>query len=153
MVNVGDVTFKYLPRHVSMARGRQIIVLLLGVLLGLLGLWQAGLLPQLAGAGEAIAVQSITLPARDQIVVHVRNSGSEPVTVAQVQVDSAYWAFSLEPGTTIGPATRATLTIPYLWVQDEPHTITIITSSGAAFEARITSASLGSTQSGIAALP
>lgn len=62
------------------------------------------------------------------------NSGPDPVTVAQVQVDDAYWQFTAEPGTEIPRFGRATLRIPYPWVETEPHILRVITSTGLTFE-------------------
>jgi len=41
---------------------------------------------------EEIAVQRVTLPVPNEIVVEVMNSGPDPVAIAQVLVDDAYWA-------------------------------------------------------------
>ncbi len=64
----------------------------------------------------------------------IRADGSEPVQIAQVQVDGAYWEFTQEP---VGPLSRletARINLPYPWVEGEAHHIAFITSTGAAFE-------------------
>ncbi|HEX6291763.1 MAG TPA: hypothetical protein VFZ66_21435 [Herpetosiphonaceae bacterium] len=146
MANSFDLQLKRVGVGVSSAPVRAIGVLLIGGLLALLALWQTGLLGSTATGGQAVVVESISLPTTDSIVVGVRNGGSDDVTVAQVQVDSAYWTFTIEPGATISPSGQATITLPYLWVQDEPHTITIVTGTGAVFEETIESAQLGATR-------
>src|SRR6266496_6549073 len=86
---------------------------------------------------EQLTVDRITLPAPSQIVVEVTNGGADPVTVAQVQVDDAYWAFTISPDVTIPRLGRATITLPYPWVQDEAHFIKILSSNGVTFEGEI----------------
>ena len=59
----------------------------------------------------------------------VLNDGPDPVTIAQIQVDDAYWSFTAEPGTTVGHLGRTTLTIPYPWVQGDAHALRLVTST------------------------
>lgn len=70
-------------------------------------------------------------------VVSVLNDGPDPVSIAQVQVDEAYWRFTQEPAGPLGRLGRATLRIPYPWVQAETHVIKLITSTGIPFEHEI----------------
>lgn len=85
---------------------------------------------------EALAFQGVEL--RDSgIVAHVLNDGPDPVTIAQVQVDDAYWSFSAEPMRTLGHLGQVTLNIPYPWVQGDTHVIRIVTSTGVTFEHEI----------------
>ncbi len=110
-------------------------VLLLGGLLG--GLVWLGPASALRGDDyppvEALAFQGVEL--RDSgIVAHVLNDGPDPVTIAQVQVDDAYWSFSSEPARTLGHLGQVTLNIPYPWVQGDTHVIRIVTSTGVTFE-------------------
>jgi zinc transporter ZupT len=67
----------------------------------------------------------------------VVNGGPEPVTVAQVQVDEAYWDHRIEPGRTVPRLGRATVTVPYPWVEGEAHVLKLVTSTGLAFEKEI----------------
>lgn len=71
------------------------------------------------------------------IHLFVRADGSEPVSVAQVQVDGAYWMFSQDPPGELGRLRTARLDIPYPWVQDEAHHITILSRTGVPFEHEI----------------
>lgn len=109
-------------------------LLLLGGLLAMLVVTGAGLGARTTPPIEELTVDRIMLPAPDQIVVEVTNGGVDPVTVAQVQVDAAYWRFQMTPSTTIPRLGRATITLPYPWVQDEAHLITIVSSNGVTFE-------------------
>ena len=108
---------------------------LLGGLLGVL-FW-TGLLDVVRGEGyppvEELAFQRVELgPAG--IVTTVFNDGPDPVTIAQVQVDDAYWSFTAEPGTTLAHLGRTTLTIPYPWVQGDAHALRLVTSTGLTFD-------------------
>ncbi len=123
---------------------RIIMLLIVGGLLGMIGLWYMGLLSQTGTPDAALSVQHITLPTRDTIIVDIQNRGSAPLTVAQLQVDAAYWAFTIEPSTPLQPGQQATIQIPYWWVQQESHTLTIVTSSGATFEHLLDASSLNS---------
>lgn len=68
------------------------------------------------------------------MVLHVVNGGPEPATVAQVQVDEAYWSFHMEPSRTLPRLGRAAVMIPYPWVQGEPHTVRLVTRTGLTFD-------------------
>jgi hypothetical protein len=59
------------------------------------------------------------------------------VTVAQVIVDDAYWAFTIEPSAVVPRLGRATIDIPYPWVYTEPHIVRVITSTGLTFEGEV----------------
>jgi zinc transporter ZupT len=85
---------------------------------------------------ERLTFQRVTL-AQDGIRATLLNDGPDPVTIAQVTVDDAYWAFTAEGGTTLHHLGRTTLKIPYPWVQGEAHLVKIVTSTGATFEHEI----------------
>lgn len=69
--------------------------------------------------------------------VPVINGGPEPVTIAQVAVDDAYWTFTSTPSATIPRLGEATLTLTYPWVEGEPQTITLVTATGLTFEGTV----------------
>lgn len=71
------------------------------------------------------------------IRAEVVNAGRQPTTVAQVQVDEAYWSFEMEPDRTLGRLESATITIPYHWVKNEPHEVRLVTTVGATFSHEI----------------
>jgi hypothetical protein len=89
---------------------------------------------------EKLTIQRITLPQPGVIRLEVINDGPQAVTIPQVLVDEAYWEFSADPGTTISRFGRATITIPYPWVSEETHKVTLITSLGMTFEREIPAA-------------
>jgi zinc transporter, ZIP family len=85
---------------------------------------------------EELAFQQITLEP-GMITLRVTNDGPDPVTIAQVIVDDAYWGYTIEPDATIERLGSATVKIPYAWVQDDAHVIMLITSTGVTFEHEI----------------
>jgi ZIP family zinc transporter len=65
--------------------------------------------------------------------VLVRAGGSEPMTIAQVQVDDAYWQFTQDPPGPIARGSSAWIHLPFPWVVGEAHVVNIVTSTGATF--------------------
>ncbi|WP_246592303.1 metal transporter [Aminobacter anthyllidis] len=63
----------------------------------------------------------------------VRAGGSEPMSVAQVQVDAAYWEFTQDPPGLINRGATAWIIVPFPWVLGEAHAVTFVTSTGATF--------------------
>jgi ZIP family zinc transporter len=106
-------------------------LVLLGGLLGLM-LW-FGPVDALRGEEyppvEDLAFQRVEL-GPSGIIATVFNDGPDAVTIAQVQVDDAFWGFSAEPGTTLAHLGRTILTIPYPWVQGDTHVVRVVTSTG-----------------------
>jgi ZIP family zinc transporter len=81
---------------------------------------------------ERLSFQRVTLEP-GAIVATLLNDGPDEVTIAQVQVDEAYWTFTADRGTVLGHLGRTTLRIPYPWVQGEAHVVKVLTSTGTAF--------------------
>lgn len=69
--------------------------------------------------------------------VSLVNGGPDPVTVSQVLVDDAYWSHQITPSATIPRLGRATMEIPYPWVETETHEIVVITSTGVTFAGEV----------------
>jgi ZIP family zinc transporter len=82
---------------------------------------------------EELTIERITLPEPGLMQVEVTNGGPEPVTVAQVLVDDAAWAHELDGDRTIGRLESRTITLPYPWVEGEPHEVLLVTSTGVTF--------------------
>ena len=61
------------------------------------------------------------------------NDGPDPVTIAQVQIDEAYWTFTQEPAGPLEHLDRVRLAIPYPWVANETHEVKVLTSNGIPF--------------------
>ena len=129
------------PRRISGARVWLIALLPLVLLAGLIALitW-TGPADAVRGAGyppvEKLTFQSVKLGA-EGITAEVLNDGPDPVTIAQVQVDDAYWAFTSSPGNVLKHLQKTTLTIPYPWVHGETHAVRVVTSSGVTFDHEI----------------
>ncbi|TAK12216.1 MAG: metal transporter [Anaerolineae bacterium] len=86
---------------------------------------------------ENITIERITLPEAGMIQLELVNGGPDPVTIAQVLVDDAYWNFDMQPSNTLTRLQRATLLIPYPWVEAEAHELLLITNTGATFDAAV----------------
>lgn len=82
---------------------------------------------------EQLTIQRVLFPESNQIQVSVVNGGPDPVTIAQVLVDDAYWLFEIAPGNTLDRLEEATIALNYPWVDGEPLPITLLTSTGATF--------------------
>jgi zinc transporter ZupT len=72
-----------------------------------------------------------------EIVVRVTNGGADPVTVAQVLVDDAYWSYEISPGAEIPRLRSATIRLRYPWVEGEAHEILILSRNGVPFSHEI----------------
>ena len=101
-------------------------------------------------SGAAGLVQQEGVPPVERLVVEravlgpegiqltVLNDGPDPVTIAQVTVDDAYWSFTAsENRTRLAHLGRTRLDIPYPWVAGEAHLIKVMTSTGTTFEHEI----------------
>ena len=111
-------------------------LVLLAVLVAVfLRLGPAGILRQAFPPVEELTIERIRLPQPGMMEVRVVNGGPEPVTVAQIMVDDANWVHSLDGSRTIERLAARIITIPYPWVEGEPHTITLVTSTGLTFSA------------------
>ena len=72
----------------------------------------------------------------DGIILSVLNDGPDDVTIAQVIVDDAYWAFTAKKS-VLAHLGRTDVHIPYPWVEGEAHLVKIVTSTGTTFEHEI----------------
>jgi len=113
-------------------------VVLLGGLLALFGLLDPmrSITKEAFPPVEELSIQRVELN-EEGITAYIVNAGPDPVTVAQVLVDEAYWAHEIEPSRTIPRLGRAKIHIPYMWVRDEAHVIKLISSTGVTFEHEI----------------
>jgi ZIP family zinc transporter len=106
-------------------------------LIGLVAvLFLADPLQNLTGTGppvEELKVERVVLEP-GSIQVHVRADGSQPLSVAQVQVDGAYRTFTIDPPGPIGRLGQARIDIPYPWIDGETHHLSFLTSTGVRFE-------------------
>ncbi len=86
---------------------------------------------------EQLTVERIRLPQAGVMEVRVVNGGPEPVTIAQVMVDDANWVHSIDGERTLERLESRTLTIPYPWVEGEPHAVALVTSTGLTFTGEV----------------
>lgn len=86
-------------------------------------------------------IEKLTFERRvlDENGIHlkVRAGGSEPMTIAQVQVDEAYWTFTQDPPGDLERVASAWVHIPYPWVLGEAHKVKVVTKTGTTFEHEI----------------
>jgi zinc transporter ZupT len=82
---------------------------------------------------EELTIERIRLPEQGLMEVRVVNGGPEPVTIAQVMVDDANWVHSVDGDRTLQRLESRTITIPYPWVEGEPHAIALVSSTGLTF--------------------
>ncbi len=68
------------------------------------------------------------------INLKIRAGGDEAMTIAQIQVDDAYWAFTQTPEGTLSRISSAWINIPYPWVQGEVHALRLVTNTGVTFD-------------------
>jgi zinc transporter ZupT len=82
---------------------------------------------------EELTIQQARFPEPGVIELEVINGGPDPVTIAQVLVDDAYWQYTIAPGNRLERLDSATITLPYPWVDGEPLPIVLITATGLTF--------------------
>jgi zinc transporter, ZIP family len=83
---------------------------------------------------EELTITRTVLDANPrEIHLFVTNGGPDPVTIAQVQVDDAYWQYRISPGPKLDRLGRATIDISYPWVEGEPNVVTLISRNGVKF--------------------
>jgi ZIP family zinc transporter len=93
-----------------------------------------GVLRQAFPPIEELSIERITLPEPGRMQVHVVNGGPEPVTIAQVLVDDATWTHTIDGPREVGRLEKRVITIPFPWVEGEPHVVKLLTRTGLTFE-------------------
>lgn len=82
---------------------------------------------------EELVVEATRL-GPEGIDLRLRADGSEPLRIAQVQVDGAYWRFEQDPPGPVPRLGTVRLRIPYPWVEGAAHHIRLITATGISFD-------------------
>jgi zinc transporter ZupT len=97
-------------------------------------------------AVEPLSLLGVSPPPAEQLMIElakldeqgiglkVRATSADPVRIAQVQVDGAYWQFRQKPEGPLSRGESAWLRLPYPWVQGETHHVRVIGSTGATFD-------------------
>lgn len=108
------------------------VFLVLFVQFGPVGVFRAAFPPI-----EELTIDRVTFPEAGLIRVHLVNGGPEAVTIAQVQVDEAYWEHSVTPDREVGRLENVEVEIPYPWVDGDPLEISIVSSTGTTFTTEV----------------
>ncbi len=116
------------------------ILLLAGVIALFLVTGGAGLNVQPAAPLESLAFERTVLKP-GMIELHVQNTSPQAITLAQVNVRDSIVPFTVSPHRTIARLGRATVTIPYPWVQGNPYAILLFSSNAIPHQATIDVAS------------
>jgi zinc transporter, ZIP family len=123
-------------------KGLAPLVLLAALVAVFLEIGPVGVFRQSFPPVEVLTIERIRLPAHGTMEVQVVNGGPEPVTVAQVMVDDANWVHRVNGSRTIERLERRTITIPYPWVEGEPHHVALVSSTGFTFTSDVPVATL-----------
>ena len=111
------------------------------LLLGFAATWLVVADPLRAFDNGAPPVEKLTFERQvldaDGIDLLVRAGGSEPMTIAQVQVDDAYWIFTQDPPGQLRRLATAWIHVPFPWVLGDALKVKVLTKTGATFEHEI----------------
>jgi zinc transporter ZupT len=101
----------------------------LAVAIGLFVLLDAPGLDRIGAPQEELAVER-TLLKPDEIELHVRNDGADPVQVKQVIVNDAFAAFD-QTDSEIGRLGGSEIDVEYPWIEGQNYEVALLTSTGA----------------------
>jgi zinc transporter, ZIP family len=111
------------------------VCLLLGLVASGGGTRTADPPPPAAPFESVTVVQTVLCPGT--MVFQLRNDGTQPVTIAQVSVNDAYWPFTANPGATLAPHRTASVTLRYAWDAGVAYDVQFISSTGATYATTI----------------
>jgi zinc transporter ZupT len=107
-------------------------VLLLAIVVGGVsasGTWFADLIGQNPPPADEFDIRRVEFePGEIRIVV--RNPQPDDLTIANVNVDDAIVPFTVDGPTTLGRLRSSTIVVPYDWVEDDPITVGVTSSTG-----------------------
>ena len=112
------------------------IFLLLFVKFGPLGVFKSTVAPF-----ENLFIQKVSF-SPEHITLDVFNDGPEPVTVAQVMVNDAYWKFEIQPSNILEPLGKGKIEIGYPWLEGDVKIIKVVSRNGITFEKEIAAATI-----------
>lgn len=120
---------------------RTLILLLVPVILlaGVIALFLftgGGLDLQSAAPVEDLSIERYILK-QNLIELHVRNTGPEELTIAQLAINEAIMPFTVTPDTSIPRLGRAVIHINYPWSHGEAYGITVFTTNAIPFSVDI----------------
>jgi zinc transporter, ZIP family len=110
----------------------------LAVAIGLFVLLDAPGLDRIGVPQEELAVERTVLKP-DEIELHVRNDGADPVQVQQVIVNDAFAEFT-QSDDEIGRLGGSEIDVDYPWIEGENYDVTLLTATGATIDHTIEAA-------------
>ncbi|WP_191561603.1 ZIP family metal transporter [Metabacillus idriensis] len=116
------------------------LVMLIGVLAWVL-LNGAGIEKDPAAPIEVLNIERIKV-TKSGFDLSVSNTGPKSLIISQVIVDDSIWNYSVSPDASLIRFEDGTVSIPYPWVEGDPHVIKIITENGIVTKGEIAAATL-----------
>jgi zinc transporter, ZIP family len=110
----------------------------LAVAIGLFVVLDAPGLDRIGVPQEELAVERTVLKP-DEIQLHVRNDGADPVQVRQVIVNDAFAAFT-QSNDNIGRLGGSEIDVDYPWIEGENYDVRLLTSTGVTIDHTIAAA-------------
>jgi ZIP family zinc transporter len=110
----------------------------LAVAIGLFVVLDAPGLDRIGVPQEQLSVERTVLKP-NEIQLHVRNDGADPVRVRQVIVNDAFAAFT-ESDDEIGRLGGAEIDVEYPWIEGQDYEVLLLTDTGATIDHTITAA-------------
>jgi zinc transporter, ZIP family len=110
----------------------------LAVAIGLFVLLDAPGLDRIGAPQEELAVERTVLKP-DEIELHVRNEGADPVQVKQVIVNDAFAAFD-QSDSEIGRLGGSEIDVQYPWIEGQNYEVMLVTATGATIDHEIEAA-------------
>ena len=110
----------------------------LAVAIGLFVLLDAPGLDRIGVPQEELSVERTVLKP-DEIQLHVRNEGADPVNVRQVIVNDAFTAFT-QSDDEIGRLGGSEIDVQYPWIEGQDYEVLLLTETGAVIDHTITAA-------------
>ncbi len=112
------------------------IVLLIGVIALFLVTAGAGLNVEPAAPIESLDFERTVLRP-GEILLYVRNTSPQALTIAMINVDDGIVRFTSDPGTTLPRLGRGVVTVPYPWVEGEAYEISLFSANSVPFNTAI----------------
>jgi zinc transporter ZupT len=110
----------------------------LAVAIGLFVLLDAPGLDRIGVPQEQLSVERTVLKP-NEIQLHVRNDGADPVRVRQVIVNDAFAAFT-ESDDEVGRLGASEIDVQYPWIEGQDYEVILLTETGATIDHSITAA-------------
>ena len=107
-------------------------ILLLALVVGAVstsGSWFAELIGQNPPPADEFDIRRVEF-SPGEIRILVRNPQADDLTIANVNVDDAIVHFTVDGPTTLGRLRSSTIVVPYDWVEEDPITVGVTSSTG-----------------------